>query len=213
MSASVTGVTVRIYTKPRCSLCDEARRVLEEIRTRVDFVLGHQVLEPLPRDLQLGTRGCQALTGRGAVALRRVAHGRDGGARFVGRLDVRDEQVLRANVEEPFDQNHVVPRRPYYRCRRTSHQRLQLAQDHRQFVGRVLGVDQDPVEPRAGNHLGRQIVARAAPKTDLRSPFANGLFEGVRGQLGIHDVRWHVLRSLWFKTLQASSFRFLPVSE
>jgi len=39
MSASVTGVTVRIYTKPRCSLCAQARRVLEEIRTRVDFVL------------------------------------------------------------------------------------------------------------------------------------------------------------------------------
>ena len=39
MSASVTGVTVRIYTKPRCSLCAKARRVLEELRTRVDFVL------------------------------------------------------------------------------------------------------------------------------------------------------------------------------
>jgi predicted thioredoxin/glutaredoxin len=39
MSASVTGVTVRIYTKPRCSLCAEALRVIEEIRTRVDFVL------------------------------------------------------------------------------------------------------------------------------------------------------------------------------
>ena len=39
MRASVTGVTVRIYTKPRCSLCVEARRVLEELRTRVDFVL------------------------------------------------------------------------------------------------------------------------------------------------------------------------------
>ena len=39
MGASVTGVTVRIYTKPRCSLCAQARRVLEEIRTRVDFVL------------------------------------------------------------------------------------------------------------------------------------------------------------------------------
>jgi len=39
MSASVTGVTVRIYTKPRCSLCVQAQRVLEEIRTRVDFVL------------------------------------------------------------------------------------------------------------------------------------------------------------------------------
>jgi glutaredoxin len=39
MSASVTGVTVRIYTKPRCSLCEEAHQALEEIRTRVDFVL------------------------------------------------------------------------------------------------------------------------------------------------------------------------------
>ena len=39
MSASVTGVTVRIYTKPRCSPCARARRVIEEIRTRVDFVL------------------------------------------------------------------------------------------------------------------------------------------------------------------------------
>jgi glutaredoxin len=39
MGASVTGVTVRIYTKPRCSLCDEARQVLEEARTRVAFVL------------------------------------------------------------------------------------------------------------------------------------------------------------------------------
>jgi glutaredoxin len=39
MSASVTGVTVRIYTKPRCSLCVQAQRALEEIRTRVDFVL------------------------------------------------------------------------------------------------------------------------------------------------------------------------------
>jgi glutaredoxin len=39
MGASVTGVTVRIYTKPQCSLCAEARRVIEEIRTRVAFVL------------------------------------------------------------------------------------------------------------------------------------------------------------------------------
>lgn len=39
MSASVTGVTVRIYTKPRCSLCAQARLLLEEIGTRVDFVL------------------------------------------------------------------------------------------------------------------------------------------------------------------------------
>ena len=33
------GVTVRIYIKPRCSLCEEAREVLEQLRTRVAFVL------------------------------------------------------------------------------------------------------------------------------------------------------------------------------
>jgi glutaredoxin len=32
-------VTVRIYIKPRCSLCEEAREVLERLRTRVGFVL------------------------------------------------------------------------------------------------------------------------------------------------------------------------------
>ncbi|MGZ6059970.1 MAG: glutaredoxin family protein [Myxococcaceae bacterium] len=32
-------MTVRIYIKPRCSLCEEARGVLERLRTRVAFVL------------------------------------------------------------------------------------------------------------------------------------------------------------------------------
>ena len=33
------AVTVRIYIKPRCSLCEEARGLLEQLRTRVPFVL------------------------------------------------------------------------------------------------------------------------------------------------------------------------------
>ena len=33
------GVTVRIYIKPRCPLCEVARGALEEIATRVPFVL------------------------------------------------------------------------------------------------------------------------------------------------------------------------------
>lgn len=33
------AVTVRIYIKPRCPLCGEARGALEDIRTRVAFVL------------------------------------------------------------------------------------------------------------------------------------------------------------------------------
>jgi len=33
------GVTVRIYIKPRCSLCEEARAALADIATRVTFVL------------------------------------------------------------------------------------------------------------------------------------------------------------------------------
>ena len=30
---------VRIYIKPRCSLCEEARAALEQLQTRVTFVL------------------------------------------------------------------------------------------------------------------------------------------------------------------------------
>jgi glutaredoxin len=33
------AVTVRIYIKPRCPLCEVARAALEEIATRVAFVL------------------------------------------------------------------------------------------------------------------------------------------------------------------------------
>lgn len=33
------AVTVRIYIKPRCSLCELARAAIEEIRTRVPFAL------------------------------------------------------------------------------------------------------------------------------------------------------------------------------
>ena len=32
-------MTVRIYIKPRCSLCEEARAALTDIATRVTFVL------------------------------------------------------------------------------------------------------------------------------------------------------------------------------
>ena len=79
MSASVTGVTVRIYTKPRCSLCAQARRVLEEIATRVDFVL--EVV-----DIRDHARHLGALPTRGAGGHRRwrgdrAAPGGPGGAR------------------------------------------------------------------------------------------------------------------------------------
>lgn len=33
------AVAVRIYIKPRCPLCEEALRLLERLRTRVEFVL------------------------------------------------------------------------------------------------------------------------------------------------------------------------------
>src|SRR6185503_10975130 len=50
----------------------------------------------------------------------------------------------------------------------------------------MFGVDQDPVETCARDHLRGDVAAQAAPETDLRSPFANRLFEGIGGQVGIH---------------------------
>ena len=44
---------------------------------------------------------------------------------------------------------------------------LQLAVDDRHVVRRVLHVDEDPVEPRAGDHLDGKKAGEAVPEADL----------------------------------------------
>ena len=114
--------------------------------------------------------------------MRGIAHGNDRRARFLDRLHVRDEQILCADIQEALDQDQIVPGRPHDRRGRAPHQCLQLAQHHRQFVGRVLGVDENPIKARPGDHLGREVAAGVAPQTNLRTPFAEGFLERIHRQ-------------------------------
>ena len=57
--------------------------------------------------------------------------------------------------------------------------RLKLSQHHRHFVGRVLGVDENPVEPRIGEDLNREMARQAVPQPDLQPAGLQRLLEGV----------------------------------
>ena len=63
---------------------------------------------------------------------------------------------------------------------------LQLRQHVGQAVGRVLAVEQQPVEAGAGADLGGVGVGQAEPQTDLRPALGHGLLESVDG--GLHAV-------------------------
>ncbi len=80
------------------------------------------------------------------VTVGRIAHRRHGRARLLRALHHRDQQRLCADVEQAFDLHHVVPRRPHDRMRGIRRHRLQLRQRRLQLIGRVLAVDQQPVE-------------------------------------------------------------------
>ena len=86
--------------------------------------------------------------GRGDASdpFRRIARRRDRLPCFLGILYPRHEKALHADIEEPFEQNRIVPRRPHDRRRGAAGHRLQLAEHHGQLVRRVLGVEQEPVE-------------------------------------------------------------------
>src|SRR6185436_12456801 len=92
--------------------------------------------------------------GDAANAVRRIPGGGYRTARLVRGLDERHEQALHAEVEEALEEDRIVPGRTHDRRGRARLHRLQLAVHVRELVGRVLGVEQQPVEPDAGDDLG-----------------------------------------------------------
>jgi hypothetical protein len=63
--------------------------------------------------------------------------------------------------------------------RRVARNHLQLRQDARDVVGRVLAVDQQPVEACPGADLGAVGAGQAQPQADLRALVGQGLLERV----------------------------------
>jgi hypothetical protein len=60
---------------------------------------------------------------------------------------------------------------------------LQLADQIGDFVGRMFGVEQDPVEAAIGNDFGRDVAAQARPQADLQFAGGERVLEGVAGHV------------------------------
>ena len=114
-----------------------------------------------------------------AHSVRRVARRGDRLTGLLRVLHIRDQEGLNARIQVALDRHHVVPRRPHDRVRRSADRRLKLAVDHRQVVRRMLGVDQQPVEPGPGQDLDRDVARQARPEADLLAAFLDRPLERV----------------------------------
>ena len=116
-----------------------------------------------------GAVAVAALRDRDAAhAGRRIAGRGDRAARLVGGLHERHQEVVEAGVEQALDLDRVVPRRPDDRRAGAVLQRHQLRNEGRDVVGRVLAVEQQPVEAGDAEDLGGDRVGERAPAADQR---------------------------------------------
>ena len=65
---------------------------------------------------------------------------------FLAVLDIRDDQALRSGIEQALDEDKVIPLRANQRGRSTALHCLQLGNHARNLVGRMLHVNDNPVE-------------------------------------------------------------------
>jgi len=94
-------------------------------------------------------------------------------------LNVGQQHRLGSDIEHALDQHRVVPGRPDNRGGGAALQRLQLCEQDRHFIGGMLGVEQNPVEPGIGDDLGADVTGKAAPQTDLQAALLERLLENV----------------------------------
>ena len=140
--------------------------------------------------------GNSAIAGRAraardpAVAARRIARRPHGALGLLGVVDERNQQGLRADIERALDHHQIVPRHAHHRRGRAVRDRLQLRQQSRNLVRRVLAVEQQPVEAAVGDDLGRDVAGQAAPESDLQPAFREGLLEGVALELHGRSARF-----------------------
>jgi hypothetical protein len=68
---------------------------------------------------------------------------------------------------------------------RSAAQRLKLSEHHRQFVRRVLGVEQNPVESRVREDFGHEMTRQAVPQPELQFTGLQRMLEGI-----VEFVHW-----------------------
>ena len=165
------------------------RLEIRERRARLDLkeqahLVVHALEVILDAAIAIGASG----SGDTAHALRRIAKPGDGAPRLLRVLHVRNQQRARADVEVALDEHDVVPCRPHDRFGRAFAERdpVELRLHHRQLVGRMLGVEQHPVESGVGEHFGRDVAAEARPDADLRLAGFDRLLELIDWQFHVY---------------------------
>jgi hypothetical protein len=94
-------------------------------------------------------------------------------------LNKWDQNRWRPDIEETFDQYGIIPGRADNRSGRATSECLELVQNPRDFVGRMLHIEQDPVEPAVSNDLRHDVAAEAAPEPDLHLASFKSGFERI----------------------------------
>ncbi|MNJ74898.1 hypothetical protein D3C77_719010 [compost metagenome] len=82
---------------------------------------------------------------------------------MLGGLHHGHQQGLGAYVQQLLDQHRVADRWADDRLRRVGRNGLQLGQQAVQVVGRVLAVQQQPVEASIGRQLGAVGIGQTQP--------------------------------------------------
>src|ERR1700733_1197085 len=101
--------------------------------------------------------------------------------RVVGTVDHRNDDVLRADVEQLLDDHRIGRRRTHQHVDvRVARQHLQLFEGGAQIVGCVLLIKEPPVDPGPRTDLRDVATARGHPHADTRVAVADTLRPPVR---------------------------------
>jgi len=144
-------------------------------------------------------RRARQRTAHAADALRRIAHGSNRGGRFLCRLDHGHQHGLRAGVQDLLDLDGVIPGRTHHGGNRIRRHGLQLGEGGVERIGRVLAVDQQPVEPGARKDFRGVGAGQAGPQADLGFAVAQGLLERIGQEVHGLGIAWREERGLTFR--------------
>lgn len=129
------------------------------------------------------TRGQSAPDAAGSV--RRVSRSGDGVARLLSAVDHRQEEVPCPNVEVALDDIGVGGRGAHHSGARGSGDGLQLTEDGLQRVGRMLPIDEQPVETHGGAQFCGVTVGKSQPQPERRTPARTAI-----EPISAHDLRF-----------------------
>ncbi|MNY26017.1 hypothetical protein D3C86_1598390 [compost metagenome] len=147
------------------------------LHQQADFVIGD--VEVVRARAPLG-HPCHRAA-HAAHAERRIACGAHQRRRLLGGIDHRHQQGPGAHVQQLLDQRGLAGHGAHHGLGAVGRQRLQGLEDGAHVVGRVLAVDQQPVEAGRGGDFREVGRGGGHPQADLGLARGQGGLEGVVG--------------------------------